>query len=145
MWKFRFCSSSSSFFLFANAQLKNYAAYTNDLHTKRLLYFQRSSFSCSGKTKSLNRKWVSAPGRRLEVFPKFKVAQTYHRPRQNGFQNNNDNKNIRESLLVKSIAMTIGVGGTNKHPTKTHFKSWWWSQRAKPPAVKDCMAEDVSS
>ena len=35
----------SSFFLFPRAQLKKYTMYTNDLHTKPLLYYQTLFFS----------------------------------------------------------------------------------------------------
>ena len=57
-----------------------------------------------------------------EFFPKFKVARTYRRPKPNGFQNNNDNTNKRESLLVQSIAVTTGVGVTNT-PNRNMLKA----------------------
>ena len=69
--------------------------------------------------------------------PKFKVAPTYCQPKPNGFQTiTTIQKN--ESLLVQSFPMTTSMGGTNNHPTKTHFKSRWWSWRAKLLAVKHC-------
>ena len=65
---------------------------------------------------------------------KFKVPRTYPWPKPNGFQNNNDNTKKRESLLVQSIAVTIGVGVTNQQPEGPNRR-----------AIKHCMAEDVGS
>ena len=62
-------------------------------------------------------------GKLTRSLPKFKLDQTYCRPKRNSFQNNDGNANKLESLKVQSIAVTTGVGVTNNIQPKQVLKA----------------------
>ena len=65
-----------SFFLLRHTKLKNYRAYMNVLHTKRLLYYWRCSFS--GLEPRVNYGWwVMAPNTLHCHFPIFHFVCTF--------------------------------------------------------------------
>ena len=74
---------------------------------------------------------------------KIQVAPTYHRPKPNGFWNNNDSANKMRESTGSVNSCDYLCGWHQQTPNQNRFKSQWWFWRARPLAVKHCTAEDV--
>ena len=94
---------------------------------------------CSGETESLNQKWILTPKSWPEAFPKFKLAPTYHQPKPNSFQNNNDNRNKRRD----STGSVSGCGYLYGWHQQAPHQNRVWKADGNPEGPLHCLSNIV--